>query len=292
MAYNQQSSYGAIPGNARRPQQRTYEAQQQYTTKHNNHGTGDHGFDFDERPVYDSKQPFVNERYGPRDGNIIQHGANTQQGRGGQDNGRGYDGALGNIIDKSRYMEQGPNGNTTSYGNMRRIPPQQRPFEPERRPYADPRSHGPSQPYHPLITSFGTSQINQHNQPDGHGRQYGRQDSQTLQKDLPIEPNFDEEVLDEEKHGLASNQGRELDYNQSQFHPQVPQQYTNKDNFKSANHSERYTADIQQQSHEGSYSREIFHGSSDQHIAHSPIGHSQPPINTHNSQAGRFQKPR
>lgn len=285
MAYNQQSSYGVIPGNARLTQQRTFEAQQQYATKHNNYGMGDHGFDFDERPVYDSKQ---HERYGPRDGNIIQNEANTQQGRSGQDSGRGYDRALGNIIDKSQYIEQGPNGNTTSYGNMRRVPPQQRPLEPERRPYVDPRSHGPSQSYHPSsITSFGTSQINQHNQQDGHGRQHGKQDSQTLQKDLPIEPNFDEEV-----HGLTNNQGRELDYNQSQFHRPLPQQYTNKDNLKSLNHSERYTADIQQQSYAGLYSREIFHGSSDHNITHSPIDHSQPPINIHGSQAGRFQKPR
>lgn len=285
MAYNQQSPYGAIHGSAHRPQQRTYEAQQQYATKHNNYGTGDQ--DFNERPVYDSTQSFVPERYGPRDGNSIQYGANTQQGRGGKDNGRRHDGAVENSDERGQHMEQGHNGNMASYGNMRRMPPQQRPSEPERRPYADPRSHGPSQPYYPSsATSSGAYQTNQYNQEDQHGGQHGRQEPQILQKDLPMKPNFDEG----EVHDLAGSHSKDLDYNQPQYHRPLPQQYKNKKSSNSLNQGHRYNANSQQQNYADSYSQKSFHGSSDHDATYSQVDHNQPPMNVHGSQAGRFQK--
>lgn len=287
MAYNQQSPYGAVHGNSHRPQQRTYEAQQQYATKQNNYGTGYQGFDFGDGPVYESNEPFVHDRYGPHAGNSMQYRANMQQGRGGPGDGRGYDRGPGSSDNNSQNVEK------FYTGNMRRTPPQKRPFGSEWRPNAGHRSHGSSQQYYPSsATGFELSQPSKFDEQDQRGRQHELQNPQMLQNDLPVEPNFDEEKV----HEIGGGHGKS---SQAQYHKPLPQPYTDRKGFNPANQDERNIADRQQQRYKVPYGQEDFHGSSGPHVrleqvntTYPQISHGQPSKNFHGSQAARFQKPR
>lgn len=284
MAYNQESPYDTVPRHVFRPQQRTYEAQQQYATKYNNYGAGDQGFRFNDRPTYEPSPSFIDEDHGLHNVNMNEYGTSMQHGESKQTEEREYDGVFLDNGDSDRNVEQGRRG----HGNVRQTSPQKRPLEPERRTDNDSRGHEPSQPYHPTpASSFGPSQANRYNQHDQYGRQREPERPLMMQNDLPTA--HKSKLNEGQTHDPTASQGKGPYHNQTQYHLPLPQPYINSQIPNSGNQGGRYTAD----------SPATFPGSNN-HISNTMIAnatyptanHSQPPVDIHASQQARFQKPR
>lgn len=242
MAYNQQSSYGASPNRSYHPQQRIYEAQQQYATPHNNYGSSDKRCDVVGHPPYQTPQPLVNEQFGSQDGNSRHQGRNVPQERGGRGGNNGYD------LRTRQTDVRSPDR------DMRRVLPPRRPFEPERQVYPNSRSQEESQPHTASIDGPEESQYSQHDQ---YFRHRGIKRPQLPYSELSAEPTF--------HHGKTGNPINDLstgsEYDQSRDGRPLRHMYPTIINGNT-NQSKQITVNHLQQDFADSYRQEIYHGRS------------------------------
>ncbi len=191
-----------------------------------------------ERPRYQPAPKVSDGRYGLQSGTSRQFGGMGRYGREGHN--------------EIRSQSAGPRQNDMRVrnGDMRRPPGQQRPIDPERRGYVDPRARGQARTSHaPPRNDFGAARDDQPQH-----RNLSKQHE--MQRSLPVEPVFS----DEPEEISGSNYSKGKGYNDSQDYQPSPKLYSDSSSAMRPYRSERAAFDDQHQDYGEAYRQEISHG--------------------------------
>lgn len=295
MAHYQQSAYEAPPNKSHR-QRPPEDASRPYNPTSHSNLAGDQGFNFNERPSYESTRKYSNDRYGPQGGYPRHYGGRGQYGQGGHygDRGHGgdrvYDGRPERNEGRGQNVYRGQDGIMAhDGGDMRRPSEQQRTFGPERRAYNDPRAREQARPNQtPSNHEFVAPKHAQY--------QDQAQNQQSRHRGMPKEPVFEEEPCEVSSINYDSAEG----YHESQGYHLPSQHYPDNRDTDSAKLNERFVLNNQQQDYGEAYRQEISQGGSSGYTpdysyndtSRSQIGNGQLKTRADESQDTKTQKSR
>lgn len=240
MAHNQEPRHEEPLNQLYRQRLRPQYPSQQYHAQNHQNSVNNQSTEFSQWPQYELSQQSSDERSTSQDA-IRQYAGRGQFIRGAHNSSRGYDrggandGQSGRNEGRSQNVYHGQNRTRNYSGEIRRLPAQQRPMDPERRAYVDPRARVPPRP--------ADDSLNR---------------GQVLKHPMPTEPGFDDDPVE----NPSSDYDKGTRYNDSQEYRLFPQPYQD-DQGATVDPEKRFMVETEQQDYGKAYRKEISQGNSD-----------------------------